>query len=109
MEPNVFYMGMGLVDIVAQNADEIKNSEYGNEIINEIKQMEIEVRNGEVKGILRSIDSLKVMCEEYGIIPRWKGDYSSALGEVEVPPELLNNMRSCIVELRHRLEQKEKI
>jgi len=105
MEPNVFYMGMGLVDIVAQNADEIKNSEYGNEIINEIKRMEIEVRNGEVEGILRSIDALKVMCEEYGIIPRWKGDYSSALGGMEVPPEVLNNMYSHLEKVMHRLEQ----
>ncbi|ODS39104.1 MAG: hypothetical protein A7315_11515 [Candidatus Altiarchaeales archaeon WOR_SM1_79] len=106
MEPNVLYMGIGLVDVVAQNVDEIKNSEYGNEMINEIKQMERNVKNGEVESVLRNIETLKAMCEEYGIVPILRGNYSREICELENEKtmELLNSLYIRIEEAIHKFE-----
>lgn len=94
MEPNTLYMGIGLIDIVTQKADEIKDSGYKSEIINEIKLMEGNVKKGDVERVLSDIKTLKDICEKYELIPRMRGDYSEEISmlENEKMIELLNTM-----------------
>jgi len=102
MEPNepnivqISMVGMALIDIVAQKADDIKGSSYENEIISVIKEMERDVKDADGDRILKDIETLKTLCEEHEIIPRARGNYSNeqARLEGEIPMELLNSIRN---------------